>query len=107
MLVEAIKTVFNNGVFYSPAIRQKLQKLTDENRFDPVLVKRKSSLTRRETEILILICKGKTTKEIAALLDISERTIGHFRVNLMAKTGSAHVADLVAYAVRHGLIQID
>jgi DNA-binding NarL/FixJ family response regulator len=56
-------------------------------------------LTRREEEILILICKQKTTDEIAAELFISPKTVNGHRNNLLQKTGSRNVAGLVAYAL--------
>lgn len=106
-LAEAVESVFNNETYYCQAIRQKLKKLAAENRFDPVTLKRKTTLTRRETEVILLICEQKSTKEIAALLHISERTVDHLRMHLINKTGSVNVAGLIIYAVRHGLIKIE
>lgn len=56
-------------------------------------------LTKREEEILILICKQKTTDEIAAELFISPKTVNGHRNNLLQKTGSRNVAGLVTYAL--------
>lgn len=56
-------------------------------------------LTKREEEILMLICKQKTTDEIAEELFISPKTVNGHRNNLLQKTGSRNVAGLVAYAL--------
>ncbi|MES2134270.1 MAG: response regulator transcription factor [Bacteroidota bacterium] len=56
-------------------------------------------LTRREEEILMLVCKQKTTDEIAEELFISPKTVNGHRNNLLQKTGSRNVAGLVAYAL--------
>jgi len=60
-------------------------------------------LTPREQEILRLIARGLTTKEIAAQLFISIPTVETHRANLMTKTGGHNVASLVRFAIDAGL----
>lgn len=62
------------------------------------------SLTLRETEILQLIAKGFSNKEIGNSLFISHRTVDTHRTNLMTKLGVNNVAGLISYAIRNGLI---
>lgn len=62
------------------------------------------SLTKRETEILGLICKGLTNQEIGDELFISSRTVETHRANLIEKTGSANAIELVVFALRNGII---
>lgn len=62
-----------------------------------------SLLTPREKEILKLIARGLTTKEIAAQLFISIPTVETHRANLMTKTGGRNVASLVRFAIDAGL----
>lgn len=57
---------------------------------------RLASLTPRESEVLWLIVAGRTNKEIAALLDLSNRTVETHRGRIMAKTGARTLADLIA-----------
>jgi DNA-binding CsgD family transcriptional regulator len=64
-------------------------------------------LTKREYEILQLICKQKNASEIAELLDLSPRTIEGHRNNLLAKTESKNIAGLVLYAIRNKMIDLD
>ena len=67
---------------------------------------RNSGLTRREVEILQLICDGKSNKEIAAQLDLSVNTVAVHRANIMDALGIHKTAELVVYAIRHGLVNV-
>lgn len=61
-------------------------------------------LTEREMEILRLICKHMTNKEIAAELFISEHTVKYHKSNMLAKTGFKKTVDLAFYLISKGLI---
>jgi len=61
-------------------------------------------LSKRETEILILVSEGKTTKEIAELLIVSTRTIETHRNNMMKKLEVQNSAELIRKAIEMGLI---
>lgn len=67
---------------------------------------RGSALTPRELEVLELICAGRSNREIAAELDLSINTIGVHRANIMDALGVHKTAELVAYAIRNGLITL-
>jgi len=60
-------------------------------------------LTSREREIVQRIAEGQTTKEIAALLGLSVKTVESHRINLMRKLDIHETATLVRYAIRRGL----
>ena len=62
------------------------------------------SLTKREIEVLKLICFQKSTTEIAEQLFISPRTVEGHRNNLLLKTESRNIAGLVVYAVQNDII---
>jgi DNA-binding NarL/FixJ family response regulator len=62
-------------------------------------------LTDREREVLRLISEGQSNKQIAALLDLSVRTVEHHRRNIMQKLDLHDTASLTRYAMRRGLIQ--
>jgi PAS domain S-box-containing protein len=63
-------------------------------------------LTNRELEVLELICKGKSTLETSQTLCLGLRTIDTYRANLLEKTDSKNIAELIMYAIRYGLIKI-
>ena len=63
-------------------------------------------LTNRELEVLELICTGKSTLETSQTLCLGQRTIETYRANLLEKTDSKNIAELIMYAIRYGLIKI-
>ena len=99
-LLQAIKDVCAGGVYLSPhvsgAVVQAYLAKT-ELPYDP--------LTPRERQVLQLIAEGKTTKETAAVLDVSVKTAETHRTNLMEKLDIHSTAGLVRYAIRRGLLQ--
>lgn len=64
------------------------------------------SITRREEEILQLICQQCTAEEIADRLFISVKTVNGHRNNLLQKTGSRNVTGLVLYAIRNNIVSL-
>lgn len=65
------------------------------------------ALSKREEEILQLICEQLTTDEIAEKLFLSPKTVNGHRNSLLEKTGAKNVAGLVVYAFKHGLAEIN
>jgi PAS domain S-box-containing protein len=63
-------------------------------------------LTKREKEVLQLICEGYTNQEIADKLFISQRTVDGHRSNLMDKTYSRNTAELVTFSIKHDLVSV-
>lgn len=61
-------------------------------------------LSRRELQVLLLLVQGQTSKEVAATLAISPRTVETHRANIMQKLGLKTLAELVRYAIRNQLI---
>ena len=66
-----------------------------------------TQLTPRQREVLQLIAEGKTTKQTAALLEVSVKTVETHRAQLMERLAIHDVPGLVRYAVRHGMVHID
>jgi DNA-binding CsgD family transcriptional regulator len=64
-----------------------------------------AGLSAREREVLQLVAEGKSTKTIAARLQISAPTVDTHRKNIMRKLDLHRIADLVCYAIRTGLIE--
>ncbi|HBI81518.1 MAG TPA: DNA-binding response regulator [Bacteroidales bacterium] len=63
-------------------------------------------ITKREIEVLELICKGMSNTEIAEKLFISKRTVDKHRENLLLKTGSKNTAGLVIFAIKNVYFKI-
>lgn len=62
-------------------------------------------LTEREDEVLKLIAEGASSKEIAAALTISVKTVERHRANILARLGMRDRTQLTGYAIRAGLIE--
>lgn len=99
-LITAIRTVHNEGAFLHPHVARLLMHQVSHAQESP-----EPPLTEREREVLTLIAQGLTGREIAERLCLSEKTIMAHRSSLMEKLGLHHLADLVRYAIRHGLIE--
>jgi len=67
---------------------------------------RSHGLTARELEVLQLICEGHANKAIAARLGLSANTIAVHRANIMNTLGVHKTAELVVYAIQHGLVSV-
>ena len=63
-------------------------------------------LSRREVEIVQLLCEGLSSKEIARRLHLSAKTVENHRYNIYRKCQVDSVATLMRYAIKHGLISI-
>jgi DNA-binding NarL/FixJ family response regulator len=104
-LVKAIHAAAEGKSFFSPAVSQilmddylrKLQRSGVEDPYD--------LLSPREREVLQLVAEGKSSKEIANLLNLSVYTVDTHRSNLMEKLHLRGVPELVLFAVRRGIIQ--
>ena len=64
-------------------------------------------ISTREREVVGLLASGKTNPECAVILGVSVHTIDTHRRNIMVKLGFRNVVDLVKFAIRHGLADID
>jgi DNA-binding NarL/FixJ family response regulator len=100
-LAAAIAAVTGGGTFFSPAIQQQMAEMVRDGHRQGL-----QGLTDREREVLILIARGLSTKEIASNLDIGGRTVETHRANLMRKLGVKSVALLTQVAIREGIVPI-
>jgi two-component system, NarL family, response regulator NreC len=65
-----------------------------------------ANLTPREREVMHLVCEGKSTKEVARLLEIGVKTAENHRSRILDKLGLSNTAELVRYAARRGLLDL-
>jgi DNA-binding NarL/FixJ family response regulator len=104
-LIDAIRAVSLNRSYLDPEITDVMLK-----DYKDMLSKEKLSvfslLTQREREVLQLIAEGKTTKEIAHLLDVSVKTVETYRQQMMEKLDTHSIAELTKYAIKEGLTSL-
>jgi two-component system, NarL family, response regulator NreC len=103
-LLRAIQVVGGGGTYYSKEI--DIQGKDDDARHTVIIDNKKVDeiLTRREQEVLRLICKEFSNAEIAEKLFLSIGTVETHRKRIIAKLGVNNTVGLVKFAVRHGLI---
>lgn len=103
-LARAIRAAAEGKSFFSPAVgkvlledyMRKLQRTGAEDSYE--------LLSAREREILQLVAEGKSSKEIANLLNLSVYTVETHRANFMQKLNLRSVPEVILYAVRKGII---
>ena len=106
-LVSDMHDVLDGGAAVSPAMGGKLfSALRDLLRHQGTSATRRSELTGRELEILTLVGEGRTSKEIAEKLYISENTVRNHVRNILDKLGMKSRFEAVNWAYREGLIEV-
>jgi two-component system response regulator NreC len=102
-LLKAVELVAAGRPFFSPAVERLM--LDDYvRRAGSGITDRYETLSQREREIFQLIAEARSSKEVAALLDISPATVETHRARILQKLDIHSVAELVLYAVRRGVI---
>ena len=101
-LVAAIRAIAEGHAYFSQDIPLELiERIRDGVRTPNPL----DRLTTREREVLQLIAEGNTNKEIAALLELSVKTVEAHRANLMAKLDIHDTATLTRFAISRGVVE--
>jgi DNA-binding NarL/FixJ family response regulator len=104
-LLEAMRMVAAGGMYLSPQVSDRLLVRIQKGDLDPrpmppVL----AQLSPRELQVLRLVADGKTSKEIAVMLDLREQTVRSYRKTMMRKLGVNNVAGLTQLALSNGLM---
>ena len=101
-MVRAIEEALRGRVYLSSLISKDLISVLLEAKRD--LAAGKSELTPRQREVLQLIAKGRTMKDIASILNISRRTAETHKYGMMERLGVDTTANLIQYAMRLKLV---
>jgi DNA-binding NarL/FixJ family response regulator len=106
-LLEALRVVAQGGAYLSPQVSDRLLKRIQTGDLEarpapPAL----QSLSPRELQVLRLVAEGKTSKEVAVMLDLKEQTVRSYRKTMMKKLGVNNVAGLTQLALSTGLTQL-
>ena len=98
-MVQAIKTVYQGSTYFCESVTQTLfsqEVIPSSSKPNP--------LSRREEAILKLVAEGKSSKEVASMLNISYRTVETHRQNIKHKLDLHSTAELAKYAVEKGIV---
>jgi DNA-binding NarL/FixJ family response regulator len=97
-LVTAIRQVMQGHVYLTPPVTKEVMARMAAPIGPPV-----GQLTARQREVLRLLAQGRRMKEVAALLQLSTRTVETHKYEMMQVLGLHSTAELVRYAIQHGL----
>ena len=95
-LAAAIRRVAQGETVVDPSVTPAASLKGERNR----------ALTERELDVLRLICEGLSNREIATKLSLSVNTVAVHRANIMNALGVHKTAELVVYAIQHGLVNL-
>lgn len=104
-LENAIKAVYKGENYFPQDILKNLL-FKISTRGINSLSNNEIQISKRETEVLQLICQGNTNNEIADNLCISPKTVDNHRTSLLSKTATKNSAHLVMFSIKHHLIEI-
>ena len=107
-LLTGLETLSRGDIFLDGALsREVVGKLLTREGESRSAVEPYQSLTAREQEVLRLLAEGLSAKDAAKRLFVSPKTVENHRTNLMRKLGLQNTVELVRYAARIGLIDLD
>ena len=100
-LVKAIRKVNSGGKYISQSIAEQLAFFVSDDTNKPL----HQRLSDREFQVMRMIAEGKTLREIADELFISDKTVGTYRTRIMEKMNMSRNAELIRYAVQNKIIE--
>ncbi|HEY2014993.1 MAG TPA: response regulator transcription factor [Bryobacteraceae bacterium] len=101
-LKAALKEILKGGTYLSPAVKRDV--LDVMGRMTSIHQDVWAQLTPRQREVLQLLAEGKSHKQVAGILNISVKTAEYHKYAILEKLGLKSNAELVQYAIRHGII---
>jgi DNA-binding NarL/FixJ family response regulator len=106
-LVAAVEALQRHRTFFTPRVGEMISNgfLRGEKSSDPTDVQL-PRLTARERQVIQLVAEGKSTKEVASLLNVSTKTAETHRSNIMRKLDLHSTSELVMYAIRNHIVQV-
>lgn len=105
-MLQAIKAVSEGGAYYCSEVSVLLIRKIKESNLSSDKKTQVADLTPREQEIIKLICKGHSNKEIATILTLSKRTVEGYREKIMSKVQARNSLDIMTYAIKNNLYKI-
>ena len=103
----AIESIYRGDIYYCDHTSSRLiNMLAKSSALHPSKKEVKAEFTSKELEIIQLICKEGSNKEIAEEVNLTVRTIEKYRERIHEKIGARNVAGVVVYAIRHGIYKL-
>jgi len=105
-MLEAINSVMNQKTYYCRETTARLAHLIARSKFNPHKKKPQQIFTKKEKDIIRLICMERSNKEIASELNLSIRTVEGYREKVQEKMQVRNTAGIVVYAIRKGIFKL-
>lgn len=106
-LIDALRAVAKGGSYLSPQVSDRLLFRIQRGQYnESPAASALGKLSPRELQVMRLVAEGKTSKEIAVMLDLGLQTVRSYRKTLMKKIGVTNVAGLTQYALSTGLTHL-
>lgn len=102
-LSEAIRVVSGGGSYFCKTISGKLAKLLIQNRGAVTKKSREPDLSKRELDVVKLLCQQFTSKQIAFSMGISPRTVENYKEKIQEKIDAKNMIGIVLYAIRNNI----
>lgn len=106
-LLMAVEAVMRDEMYLSPAISKVVIDRYVEVAGEAPAREGYNTLSDREREVLKLVAEGRTNREVADMLNVAEKTVATHRANVMRKLELHNMSELVRYAIRERLIDVD
>ena len=100
-IIAAIKSVYSGNQYITPGVAQKLALSLVNNRGKSLF----EELTQREVQVMLMVVKGQSNREISEKLCLSPKTTSTYRGRLFDKLGVDNDVELTRFAIRHGMIK--
>jgi DNA-binding NarL/FixJ family response regulator len=101
-LIPALREVLSGNYYIAPSLRRSIAESISQPQRNPDHLFG-VALTTRQREVLQLVAEGKSNKEIAALLNVSIKTVDYHKARIMDELGLRTTAELTRYAIEHGI----
>ena len=104
-LLKAVRESLGGRTYVTPVIAEMIERISASR--SGTAKDDSPILTPRQREVLQLFAEGRSAKEVASRLHISVRTAENHKARIMALIGASTTADLIQFAIRHGLVASD
>jgi len=106
-IIEAIKLVNQSVFYYCKSTSSRLARMIGVSEFNPYAKAQTQLFTQEETDIIRLICKEKTSEEIAKILFMGKRNVERIRTRILSKMDVKTAAGVVMYAIKNSIIDVE
>ncbi len=106
-IISAIRKIRQGATYISPCLENDFAEEMLDSYRNPSSSRAFKGLTKREKQVLGLVVEGMTSKQIAASLNLSPRTVDHHRASLLKKFEMNNSVDLVNFAIKNGYVTLE